>query len=706
MPAIASRPEAGPWSGGRRPLPETPCPVVKIHRKRRHRWLPRFHGVRTLLFVLAGTSPTAAETPAFSTAEGFGRMATGGRGGTVRVVTNLDDRGPGSLRAAVEAPGPRIVVFRVGGTIRLESPLEVRNGDLTLAGQSAPGGGICLRDYGLVVRADNVIVRHLRVRPGDRSGEEVDSIWVRGGRDVILDHCSASWSVDENVSASEAPDRVTVQWCLIAEALDDSVHSKGPHSMGSLINGSRGSRISFHHNLYAHHESRCPRPGNVLHHTDDPDGLLLDFRNNVVYNWGGSDPAGANFDTDSVSRYNFAGNTYRSGPDSEQSFEIILDPPSIRFDYWAFKEHSPHAVAHFADNAMDGDRFDWENVLLDDAVSRSSFQRRTPFPTPGGELAAESPESAYMAVLADAGAHPRDAVDRRVIHEVMTRGGGIIDSQDEVGGWPVLEPGTPPADADRDGMPDDWEMNRGLDPGSPADAADDRDGDGFTNVEEYLNGLADGPLLYTVAVTSEGPGATTPSGAVTVEADASLGITLSPAPLWRVGRVAVDGMPAEVDAVQPLGPVTSDRTVHVVFDPEVTERFGTPLPWLASHGFRNFAVDELLDPDRDHLATWQEYRLRSDPRDGTSGASLEPVRLPDGDFGVRFRRPVPAEGGGVAITPEQTDDLVDWHPAPVALVGAPIPNGDGTETITFRLLELPEPPARAHVRLRFDFDTP
>ncbi len=417
---------------------------------------------------------------AFPGAEGAGRLATGGRGGAVLRVTNLDDAGPGSLRAAVEAEGPRTVIFDIGGTIRLDSPLRIRRGRITIAGQTAPGGGITLRDHALVVAADDVIVRYVRSRLGDESRIESDAVTIERGRRIILDHVSASWSVDETLSAGsryDPPERgvydVTVQWSLIAESLNRSGHAKGDHGYGSLVRGGHGARMTFHHNLWAAHRARMPRPGNYNPPSVDPEGPRFEFRSNVFYDWGGSH-SGYNADTESLSAYAFIGNAWIPGPDSRGR--------------WAFEESNPLARAWFEANSMDGvtPADPWSLVKDSD---RPGY-RLTARPD-WAEATTETPEAAARAVLEQAGAsRSRDAVDLRIVAGVRDRTGAIIDSQSQVGGWPELQAGTPWIDGDGDGMPDDWERAHGLDPASAADGPADRDGDGWTNLEDWLNGLA------------------------------------------------------------------------------------------------------------------------------------------------------------------------------------------------------------------------
>ena len=302
----------------------------------------------TALCVSLGAHPATAQDPAlaFPGAEGAGRHAAGGRGGAVLRVSNLDDSGPGSLRAAIEADGPRTIVFDIGGTIRLASPLTILRGRVTLAGQTAPGGGVTLRDQPLIIAADDVIVRHIRSRLGDESGVEADAISIERGRRIILDHVSASWSVDETLSVGsryDPPERgvydVTVQWSVIAESLNGSGHAKGEHGYGSLVRGGHGAHMTFHHNLWAAHRARMPRPGNYNPPAVDPQGPRFEFRSNVFHDWGGSH-AGYNADTESLSAYAFIGNAYIPGPDSGGR--------------WAFEESNPLARAWFEDNAMDG----------------------------------------------------------------------------------------------------------------------------------------------------------------------------------------------------------------------------------------------------------------------------------------------------------------------------------------------------------------
>lgn len=433
--------------------------------------------------LAAGVDVVPATIPAFPGAEGAGAYAMGGRAGRVFIVTNLDDDGPGTLRQAVKAKGPRTIVFAISGTIQLKSPLHVRNDFITIAGQTAPGGGITLRDYPLLVSANHVVIRHIRSRLGSAGGQESDAISITDGKHIILDHVSASWSTDESLSVSQkfkegmtGLDQVTVQWSVIAESLNHSIHAKGDHGYGSLVRGSFGARYSFHHNLWANHSSRMPRPGNFESAADDPTGPFIDFRNNVFFNWKGAGKEGAsgyNADTDAVSAYNFVNNYYIPGPNSKGAM--------------AFDEKSPVAKAYFAGNWMNhAEPADpWSLVS---GVQAPGYRQPTAIPM--ANVATEPAPAAFKAVLAKAGAGPaRDSVDERIIAGVAKGEGSLIDSQDDVGGWPVLTSGTAPADTDRDGMPDAWEQAHGLNPADPSDGATDRDGDGYTNLEAYLNSL-------------------------------------------------------------------------------------------------------------------------------------------------------------------------------------------------------------------------
>lgn len=442
----------------------------------------RAAGLGVIWFVFAvGEAFPQSLIPAFPGAEGAGQFARGGRGGAVIYVTNLDDQGPGSLRAAIEASGPRTVVFAISGTIALKTPLIIAQPEITIAGQTAPGDGITLRDQPLIVDAGDVVIRYLRSRLGDVSGVQDDAIWVRGGRRIILDHVSTSWSVDETLSVSDrytdersGPFDVTVQWSIIAESLNASGHDKGSHGFGTLTRGGRGSRFSFHHNLWASHLARMPRPGNYTHRNEDPLGAFFDFRNNVFYNWGGQ-ASGYNADTESLSTYNFVANAYLPGPDSKG--ELMFD------------ERNAHARSYFAGNTINGAEKDDAWALVQGVDPGARLGAAYPMPS----VATQSAEVARVAVLEQAGASlSRDEVDSRIVAGVQAGTHAIIDSQSEVGGWPELATHQAPMDSDRDGIPDEWERRRGLDFNDPEDGAQVSGRQGYTHLEIYLSELAQG----------------------------------------------------------------------------------------------------------------------------------------------------------------------------------------------------------------------
>jgi len=269
------------------------------------------------------------------------------------------------------------------------------------------------------------------------------------------------------------PYDITVQWSIIAESLNHSRHAKGDHGYGTLVRGARGARITFHHNLWAHHRARNPRPGNYLPITEDPVGPLIEFSNNVFYNWGGRF---AGYDADKAQRvtYNFVGNAYVAGPNSTGAL--------------AFQEENAEARAYFADNSMNG-AVPADPWSLVEGADRPGYRLQTAAAV--AELTRETADAALSAVLNHAGAsRARDSVDARIVADVRAKSGGIIDSQHDVGGWPVLRSGDPQIDTDRDGMPDAWERTHDLNPRDGADGAFDRDGDGYTELEDYLNSLA------------------------------------------------------------------------------------------------------------------------------------------------------------------------------------------------------------------------
>ena len=414
---------------------------------------------------------------AFPGAEGFGKFTKGGRGGKVVAVTNLNDSGEGSLRAAIEMEEPRIIVFKTGGYIDLESPLEINHGDLTIAGQSAPGDGITIRNYPIKINADNIIIRYIRSRMGDKPGVEDDAISAIRNKDIIVDHSSFSWGTDESASFYDN-ENFTLQWSIISESLNNSVHKKGEHGYGGIWGG-KGA--SFHHNLLAHHKSRLPRfNGARTHLQDEPEKEVVDFRNNVVYNWViNSSYAGER------GRHNMVNNYYKPGPATQEKVQRrIVDP-------W-----DPYGSFYVAGNFMEGSPEVSKDNRKGVAVENPDVVLVNA-PIQVVNIQEESAEKAFESVLANAGASfKRDVVDQRVVEE--TRSGtarygrnkdGIIDSQEDVNSWPELEQGTALPDSDLDGMPDEWEKQNKLDPHNSSDAAQHTLDRQYTNIEVYLNGL-------------------------------------------------------------------------------------------------------------------------------------------------------------------------------------------------------------------------
>lgn len=431
--------------------------------------------VITIVLALAAIEPAlSGELPAFPGAEGYGARTTGGRGGRVIAVTNLNASGPGSFRAAIEAKGPRIVVFRVAGTIDSKGKrFSIKNDNITIAGQTAPGDGICLKGD-LALNANDVIIRYIRVRP-DPVSREVDAIFGRYKKNIILDHVSTSWSSDEVLSVYHN-EHVTLQWCLISEAC-----AKGDsgHRFGGIWGNNLGT---YHHNLIAHNDSRNPRWASGCGYND--------YRNNVIYNWGyNSCYGGEGFQNGrpdlNFSTINMVANYYKTGPATRQNVRGRIAAPSSR---------DGDAGSWFvADNVVEGfpeiTRDNWLGITGDE-------YKKLTGPWDAMPIDQQSPEEAYEAVLAHAGCSfpNRDSIDARIIEEVRTGtakfgANGIITTPKDVGGWPKLKSAEPPADADEDGMPDDWEKAHDLNPDDASDAAKDRDDDGYTNIEEYVNGL-------------------------------------------------------------------------------------------------------------------------------------------------------------------------------------------------------------------------
>lgn len=406
----------------------------------------------TILSTIAVSVLSYGQQLAFPGAEGFGKYTSGGRGGKVYIVTNLNDNGPGSLREAVEASGPRIVVFEVDGTIHLESGLSIENDDITIAGQSAPGDGICLADYPLSVNANNVIVRYLRCRLGDKVARDSDG--VGGGRygqkNVILDHLSVSWSIDECLSIYKT-ENLTVQWCLVANSLSKSKHTKGSHGFGGIWGG---YNATFHHNLLANHSSRNPRFSSVQGTKN------VDYRNNVVYNWGFKAAYGGGQD----GNINFVSNYYRPGPATTNHREFLAVSDDGTSRYYVSGNIVEGEPDINADNRLGVGGKNPDVAVIDK-------------PWPFEPIKTHDMDKLVDVVLKNAGCNfSRDSFDTQVIKQVRTHTApwgrnGIVDSPEDCGGYPVLKHKKPKADLDRNGIPDSWEKIHGSD------------------IEEYLNSL-------------------------------------------------------------------------------------------------------------------------------------------------------------------------------------------------------------------------
>ena len=546
----------------------------------------------SLLFSMLYAGLSAA-TLAFPGAEGFGKYTTGGRGGKVYYVTSLADTNtPGTLRYAVNQTGPRIVLFKVSGTIVLSSQMDITSGDLTIAGQSAPGDGICLRGYSTQVSADNVIIRYMRFRMGDENKVESDAFGGRCHSNIIIDHCSVSWSVDECCSFYENRN-FTLQWSLISESLRLSFHAKGPHGYGAIWGG---WNASFHHNLMAHHDSRAPRfgtnPCTVGHDT-------IDYRNNVIYNWAGLGCYGGGGD-----QINMVNNYYKPGPatpsgtgvraricaidrdmtsskvtDGNHAIYMVWGTYFVNGNYFDTSTSTGSNLTAVSNTNSDNWTYGIYNQISSSMYTNATAEKaamKLSSPLPYNNAYTTTPQVAYSKVLGYAGcSKSRDSVDIRIVKET-TNGtatykglskynglgsvtypagtvigtetltvattinwgstgypkSGLIDSQTDLkpsyatsswSAWPTLQSTTAPTDTDGDGMPDDWETAKGLNPAVDDGALTTLNGQ-YTNLEVYLNGLVDSITLgqydgYTLSTVSSTLGATVPSSGSYVPGD-------------------------------------------------------------------------------------------------------------------------------------------------------------------------------------------
>jgi pectate lyase len=440
------------------------------------------------------------DTPiAFQSAEGFGKYTTGGRGGKIFIVYNLNDKGPGSFREAAETKGKRIIVFSISGTIHLETKLSIK-GDVTIAGQSAPGDGICLADNSVGLGGDNIIVRYLRFRMGDKyqKGGMVDG---NGGDDafggthrknIIIDHCSMSWSTDE-VFSVYGGDSTTLQWNLIAEPLNYSYHFETGdtdyehHGYGAIWGGKHSS---FHHNLFAHCNSRNPRFDGIRNIPEEN----CDFRNNVIYNWGHNTAYAGEGGS-----YNIVNNYYKYGPSTSKSVRSRIanpwsKPPKIDFGKW-------YVDGNYVDGDADVTADNWKGVDIEKGTDMDKEKLKLHEAFSIVVVNTQTAKDAYQSVLQYVGciSPVRDTMDQRILRNVVERNGKFIDVQGgyphgtayelTVNAWPALRSLAPPADNDKDGMPDEWEVKNGLNPGDATDASQYKLDKNYTNIEVYINSL-------------------------------------------------------------------------------------------------------------------------------------------------------------------------------------------------------------------------
>lgn len=436
---------------------------------------------------------------AFPGAAGYGKYATGGRGGKISIVSNLNDKGPGSFREAAEAKGKRMIVFAVSGTIHLESKLSIK-GDATIAGQTAPGHGICLADNSVSLGGDNIIVRYLRFRMGDKYQRQAGMVDGSGSDDafggfkrknIIIDHCSFSWSTDE-VFSIYGGDSTTVQWNLISEPLNYSYHFETGdkdwehHGYGGIWGG---LHLSAHHNLFAHCNNRTPRFNGIRHTPTE----FVDYRNNVIYNWGGNNIyAGEGGD------YNIINNYYKYGPNTNKNVKYRIANPgkneTIGFGKW-------YVNGNVVDEANDITKNNWLGIVMGNGGTEQD-KKNTIIDKPhdAWPVPTETAQEAYESVLKFVGAsYKRDTLDERIINDVRNRTGKFIDVQggyahgtayeSTINAWPALKQIDAPIDADKDGMPDDWEKKNGLNPLDASDASKISSHKFYTNIELYINSI-------------------------------------------------------------------------------------------------------------------------------------------------------------------------------------------------------------------------
>ena len=454
-----------------------------------------------LLLLLIELMSASGQQIAFPGAEGFGKFASGGRGGQIYIVTNLDDSGKGSFRNAFAAfPGePLTVVFAVGGIIELKSAVRINRSNLTIAGQSAPGDGICLKGNSLILNgagskgnAGNIIIRYIRSRPGATDAKGIYGFDMENCHNVIIDHCSFSWANEEDAALYDTK-YTTVQWCIVSEGLYNAGHAKGMRSYGGVWGG---QYASYHHNLSINNVSRTTRfDGARAHDTT----ALIDYRNNVIYNWGksGACYGGEMQITGGVSTVNMVNNYYKPGPATSTPLKFVEA-------YYDEKAAKGIGQWFLSGNIMEGDKTLTKNNYAGLDLARLPENARPQavsavmFPVDVA-VPEESATNAYQRILIEVGAilPIRDAVDFRLINELKTGKAigigiygkpGIIDSPLAAGGWPTYKNGILEVDNDHDGMPDPWEKLKGLNANDPSDR-NKIDSNGFTMLEVYLNNV-------------------------------------------------------------------------------------------------------------------------------------------------------------------------------------------------------------------------
>lgn len=427
------------------------------------------------LFLII-VSAVGAELPAFPGAEGFGAVAVGGRGGKIIKVTNLNSNGPGSLQAACEAEGPRIVVFEVGGVIR--GDVFIRHSYITIAGQTAPNPGIIIEGRLLSRpepwrRLNDIIVRFIRIRPPPTTGHDGDAVQMPDTERVILDHLSMSWANDEMIDICHSSE-FTIQWCTIEES-DTEGHGKGSaHNFGIISAYPNSGNISIHHNLFAHHSRRSPSLSPYV------PGKPGDFRNNVVYNF----HEGLTHDGHTpLAPINFIGNYYKRGPSSDRIFPFVFHKKGKYY---------------LEGNLIDGfGGFDnpWDRKLrLPPRIQVNRHGKRLDRPADVAYVTPHTAIEAYHKVLTEAGCFPRDRVTTTTIREVMEGTGrwGRNAPANPGDDWFLegLVRGKGALDSDGDGIPDAWEDARSLDKRDPHDYKRVMPS-GYTAIEEYINERAE-----------------------------------------------------------------------------------------------------------------------------------------------------------------------------------------------------------------------